>query len=457
MTIPTSALRSTLVAFGCLALMACFSEPVQPNPENPNIVLLIGDDHGYSDFGFMGSEWVQTPNLDRLSEGGITFELAHTTASHCRPSLNTLLTGLLPIQWNDRLNLLKESESGFDENTAVEHVPTLPRLLRERGYVSFQAGKYWEGDFRTGGFSDGMTKTFDPESPSGGEGIKLGREIMEPVYRFIDDNADHPFFLWFAPMLPHLPHDAPEKFRDLYDGKGLSDSASAYFANCTWYDDVVGRLLNFLSERDLLRNTLVIYVSDNGWEQNPFTDRIGPLQGLMGGAKGKLSLHDRGFRTPILVSWPGVIEARRIPDQLVSTADLVPTLLDFAGAPVPAALRGTSLRPIIEGTAVMDRPFIIGSVDTLRRVEPMRFTSFNDFRTQREEMRPAARAFHLRSPNWHYLWYESDHRDELYDVARDPDEERDVATEHPDRVAQFRTEIERWRQTLDRPGAPEAR
>jgi len=445
-----------LVAFGCLTLSGCSAPPDRAVDDHPNIVLLIGDDQGYSDFGFMGSEWVKTPNLDRLAEQGVVFELAHTTSNHCRPSLHTLLTGLLPFQWRHHLNQLKQSDDGFDEDTAVERIRTLPRLLAERGYTSFQAGKYWEGDHRTGGFSDGMTKAFDPERPQGGEGIKLGRETMAPVYRFIDENANRPFFLWFAPLLPHLPFDAPGKYRNLYDGLGLSDSARAYFANCSWFDDVVGQLMQFLTERDLIRNTVVIYVSDNGWEQGPFAERTGPLEALMGGAKGKLSLHDRAFRTPILFSWPGGIEPRRISEQLVSTADLVPTILDYAGAPIPAHLAGTSLRPIIEGKAVPERAFVIGSVDALRRVKPMHLSSFDEFRTRREEMRPAARAFHLRSRDWHYLWYESDEREELFDLARDPDEEFDVSADHPDRVARFRAEIESWKRTVIRPDSEEA-
>lgn len=451
MTIRKSLLGSALYVLGCVALFTCSAPPEVPGADRPNIVLVIGDDHGFSDFGFMGSDWVQTPNLDRLAEAGVVFELAHTTSSHCRPSLNTLLTGLLPFQWNYRLNRLKESEDGFDENFAIEHFRTLPRLLAEQGYASFQAGKYWEGDFRAGGFTDGMTRSFDPDVPYGGEGIELGRKTMEPVYRFIEAHTDQPFFLWFAPMLPHIPHDAPAKYSELYEGAGLSNSARAYFANCTRFDDVAGQLLRFLAEKELSRKTLVIYVSDNGWEQAPFTERAGPLEAFMGAPKGKLSLHDRGFRTPIIVSWPGTIGARRISDQLVSTADLMPTILDYAGVPAPAGLQGISLRPVIEGQAVSERRFVIGSVDSLRRVEPMRFRSFDEFGTRRDEMHPPAVGFHLRSRDWHYLWYESDRREELYDLGRDPEETHDVAASHPERVARFRAEVERWRRTVVQP------
>jgi arylsulfatase A-like enzyme len=451
------ALRSALVGIACLALSACSAPPAPPVTDRPNIVLLIGDDHGFSDFGFMGSEWVLTPNLDRLAEAGVVFELAYTTSNHCRPSLNTLLTGLLPYQWNHRMKQLEESEADFDATTAIGRFPTLPRLLAERGYASFQAGKYWEGDFRSGGFSDGMTKVFDPKVPYGGEAVALGRETIEPALRFIADHADRPFFLWFAPMLPHIPHDAPAQFSSLYAGKGLSNSARAYYANCTRYDDVVGQLLAFLAERDLIRKTLVIYVSDNGWEQDPFSERAGPLEAFMGEPKGKLSLHDRAFRTPIVVSWPGVLSQRRISDQLVSTADLVPTILDYAGTPAPAGLQGLSLRPVLERAAVLGREFLIGSVDALRRDEPMRFTSFEEFGTRGSEMHPPARAFHLRSRDWHYLSYESEGRDELYDLARDAEEAHDVAAEHPDRVARFRDEIERWKRTVTQPFAAEAR
>lgn len=448
------AVRWVLLAFGGAALLGC-SPAGRPATDRPNIVMLIGDDHGYSDFGFMGSKWVATPNLDRLAEEGITFELAHTTSSHCRPSLNTFLTGLLPFQWNHQLDQLRESEESFDENLAIEHFRTLPTLLAAEGYASFQAGKYWEGGFPAGGFTDGMTSGLDTTSQFGGEGLALGRETMEPVYRFIDSHADQPFFVWFAPLLPHLPHDAPEEYRALYEGKGLSQSARDYFANCSWYDDVAGQLLDFLAERDLTRNTLVIYASDNGWVQHPFAERTGPLEGFLGAAKGKLSLHDAGFRTPILLRWPGVIEPRRIPDQLISTADLVPTILDYAGIPAPTNLQGISLRPIIEGTAVAERPFVIGSLDALRRREPMVVTSFGELWARQDEMVRPAQAFHLRSREWHYLSFESENREELYDLVHDPNEDHDVSAKHPSQVARFRAEIEHWKtQVTQSPGAP---
>jgi arylsulfatase A-like enzyme len=204
----------------CLLLcaVACGPEAVPRRP--PNIVLIVGDDHGYRDFGFMGSEIAETPNLDRLAAGGVVFPLGYATASVCRPSLRSLLTGLHPLEFKRfEQRRIRQGSEAVPKTPLSEMFQTLPALLAERGYASFQSGKFQEGHFENAGFTHGMTRTTGKAGRK--QGIRIARETMDPVYQFIDQHREQPFFLWFAPQLPHHPHHTPPRVRKLKRGRGL--------------------------------------------------------------------------------------------------------------------------------------------------------------------------------------------------------------------------------------------
>lgn len=171
-----------------LALAACSGSPTAV--ERPNLILVVGDDHGYPDFGFMGSPYVRTPNLDRLAAEGTVFRNGYVTASSCGPSLRSLLTGLHPIQtYYEGLRQLKQrAEGGAPPGPSI----TLPRVLAEAGYVSFQGGKFSERDYQVAGFSDGMQRPGD-DPAFGGVGRLLGRDSLEPLFDFIDAHESVPF------------------------------------------------------------------------------------------------------------------------------------------------------------------------------------------------------------------------------------------------------------------------
>jgi uncharacterized sulfatase len=428
-----TALRVFLAGLGALLLAA----PGCGDATRPNIVLMIGDDHGFPDFGFTGSPYVQTPELDTLAANGTVFLGAYSTGSHCRPSLATLLTGLYPYQWHHRVRSLMQTHAGLDENFAIEHFDTLPRLLASRGYRTFQAGKYWEGTFEAAGFSDGMIDAYDEEFPWGGQGTKLGRMTMEPVYDFIDAQRDDPFFIWFAPMLPHIPHTAPKEFQRHYRGKRLSRSAARYFAACTWYDHLVGQLVQHIESRGLSEKTLFVYLSDNGWDQPPTVQHRGHLEAFIGGPKGKASMYELGFRTPIVFHWPGRVESGRRVETLASTVDLLPTLLDYAGVAIPAGLPGQSLRPWLEGGKGPARRHIVGSVEQLRRAHVRRGEFFAD-----------EHAFYIQNSDWYLIDYPERGTVELYDMKTDPEQNHDVAALEPAVVKALREEISNWKRAL---------
>lgn len=415
------ALAIAIVVACCpVARAADAADPPAPDTERPNIILLIGDDHGFSDFGLTGSELVKTPNLDDLATGGTVFLRTYSTSNVCAPALGTLLTGLYPAQWDHRLRWLRGVSGGqIRRANAIESFATLPRLLGTQGYVSFQAGKFWESSAKAAGFTAGTVN--DPKrKPLAGDG-RFGRDSIAPALDFIDANAARPFFLWFAPMLPHIPHDPPERLLREYDGKGLSPKARAYYANCTRFDELVGRLVSHLKKRGIRERTLLVYLSDNGYEQKPKAKRVG--------THGKETMHEPAFRTPLVFNWPGHLPAGRVDDRLVSFVDLFPTLLDYGGVSgVPAGRLGIDLRPLLEGGDAPPRSVVIGEV-------------------YRPEKRggPKKRSSYLRSDRWHYIWFETDRREELYDKNADPEESKNVVADHPDVAADFRRQVTEWK------------
>lgn len=389
----------------------------------PNLVLIIGDDVGWMDFGFMGSKAVQTPHLDRLAESGTVFTHAFAPDSVCGPVLRSLLTGRSPQAVAQ--GLAQATRPRAPEPTLREVFETLPEQLGTRGYTSFQGGKFFEGAFESGGFTHGMTvdrraAANDREEPLKGAsalvrgvgGRALGRETMQPLWDFLDAHRDGPFFVWYAPLLPHVPFDAPEEFARRYasDPPGVR----GYRANMTRFDATVGQLIARLEALGIRNRTLVVYVSDNGWDSAP-----GGTSPGLGGPKGKGTLHEIGVRTPLVVSLPGVVEAGKRDGRLVSLLDVYPTLLDFAGTPVPR-VPGRSLHPLLTGTGDFHRELVVGGGGTKGR-----------------------RGRFLRTATWRYTSHE-DLTEGLYLIEQDPRErreERNLADAHPELVRALRAAL----------------
>jgi uncharacterized sulfatase len=412
-----------------LLLCACGGASENSGGRPPNIVLIIGDDHGYRDFGFMGSEIAHTPNLDRLAAGGTVFPSGYSTASVCRPALRSLLTGLHPVQFDLReQQLVRKGIPASPKTPMRDNFRTLPALLAERGYTSFQSGKFQEGSYANAGFSQGMTEAAGKAGRK--QGTRIARETMEPLFSFIDANLEQPFFVWFAPQLPHLPHNAPKKFHTRYESQGLPWWAPGYYANVTWFDAVVGDLVQHLDERGLRDRTLIVYLADNGW-QAPGPDV--EYDFILGGHQGKMSLYEAGFRTPVIFNWPDRIPSGVQRDDLVSSVDLFPTLLDYAGAPPPADSDrpGVDLRGSLEGEPAALRSELIGTAAALR---------------SDRDGEPRGGSF-LRTQRWHYLRF-NDGREALFDLEADPDEKRDIAAQHPDVTRTSRERIRRWKQRM---------
>ena len=380
-------LRSLAVLAG---LVLAASVPAAAQTTRPNIVFIISDDHAWTDYGFMGHKQIETPNLDRLAARSALFTRGYVPTALCRPALATFASGFYAhqhqISGNDPAFLPemlapaagKAKKAAKAGKQAGEPAPTaepaayqqlrerliakldgpdtLPKILGRQGYLSHQSGKWWEGSYQRGGFTHGMTRGFPkPGGRHGDDGLKIGREGMTPVFDFIDQAVAEkkPFFLWYAPFMPHTPHTPPERLLAKYKAKGItSDFVARYYAMVEWFDETCGQLMERIESKGLTRDTLFVYIADNGWIQSPNSAGYAP--------RSKQTANEGGVRQPIMFSWPGVIRPGARGEQLCSGVDLVPTLLAAAGAPIPEKLPGLNLLPVLKSGAATPRERAFG-------------------------------------------------------------------------------------------------
>jgi arylsulfatase A-like enzyme len=407
----------------------------------PNVVLIISDDHGWTDYGFMGHPQVQTPNLDRLAARSLVFPRGYVPASLCCPSLASIITGRYPHQHrivnNDPPHPAELKGAQWRKSPAflqgrvkmtsfMKEAVTIPGLLAPLDYRSFQTGKWWQGHFSTGRFTHGMSLGDESKGGRhGDDGLKIGRATMQPVFDFVSASGKEqkPFFLWYAPMLPHDPHNSPERFQAKYRDKAPNEATARYWANVEWLDETCGQLLNFLDEKKITENTIVLYVSDNGWIPGAGVNKFDP--------RSKQSPYDGGLRSPIMVSWPGKVTPARS-DALASSLDLAPTILAAVGAEVPRDLPGLNL---LDAAAVKARNALFGECFTHDAVDLDRPASGLRWRWMIDGHWKLIVPTAQNEPNG---------KVELFDLAADPGEKQNVAAEQPERVAKLREALDAW-------------
>jgi arylsulfatase A-like enzyme len=416
--------------------------------DHPNVVMIISDDQAWTDYGFMGHPQIRTPHLDRLAAESIVFQRGYVPTALCRPSLMSMITGRYAHQHGVTGNdpspkyAAADSQANKDQRAAliakIDRFQTVPQLLAQQGYVSHQSGKWWEGNFRRGGFTAGMTRGFpEPGGRHGDDGLSIGREGMQPVTDFIDQAVEDetPFFLWYAPFLPHSPHNPPERLLAHYNSFGLPATVARYYAMCEWFDETCGELIEHLNERDIRDNTLIVYVTDNGWIQSPDKNGYAP--------RSKQTSYEGGVRTPIMFSWPDRLKPANRPE-LVSSIDLVPTMLAAAGSEIPEGLPGLNLLPAMETGEPIGRDTIFGegfAHDIANINDPeasllYRWCIQGKWKlllTYDGEVNRHA-ASHPRD----------EERPQLFDLLADPHEEANLAASHPEVVAQLVAAINNW-------------
>jgi len=281
--------------------------------------------------------------------------------------------------------------------------------LAKRGYVSHQSGKWWQGHYSRGGFTHGMTHG-DPKRRGrhGDVGLKIGREGLKPIFDFIDDAGDKPFFIWYAPFLPHTPHNPPKRLLDKYTKKTESKFIARYWAMCEWFDETCGQLLDHLDDKKLSDNTVVLYVTDNGWIQRSDNGRYAP--------RSKRSPYDGGLRTPIMIRWPGKVQPSERPE-LANSIDLAPTILKACGLEPTDTMQGIDL---LDDTALAKRKSTHGACYLHNAVDIHK---------------PSANLTHrwLINGNWKLILPHKTNatEPELYNLTKDPHETQNLAKTNP--------------------------
>ena len=360
----------------------------------PNVVLIISDDQDYEHIGFTGYERGHMPNLDTLAEAGTIFTTAHAAMSRCRASLASIITARWPHQ------------HGVTNNRSHRSVKTstsLVKLLQKSGYETYMGGKMWEPEPKDLGFDS-------PPRPTRNTFVRANQTHL---FAFIDRVAGkRPMFIWWAPMLPHGPFDAHRRYSkdidpasipipDWYEGdpEEYREKEIESFANERRLDEGLGELLQKLMEKGEYENTLFAFLIDNGWAN---------------GLPSKGTPFEKGLRTPLFFTWPGRIEAGRRFDDLVSTVDVMPTLLDLVGVEIPWRVPGRSLRPFLDTGEGPAREALYGGVYR------------NMVRNQREKAEQDLYALYVRTERWKYILY-------VKKVTRENMEITSVLAPFPDR------------------------
>lgn len=404
--------------------------------QRPNVVLIITDDAGYGDFGSYGATDVRTPSIDRLAKEGVRLTDFYANGPTCTPTR----TGLISGRYQQRVALERPLDTQGDAEVGLAVTGrSLPQLLKQNGYVTALIGKWhlgWKAEFSPtahgfdeffgfkSGYIDHYRHTnrlrepdlFENDRPVAVEGYMTDL-VTERSIRFLERNAQRPFFLEVAHGAPHWPYQPPGRPSTARDGGRhvgpFDDSTSTradYVAMLERVDQGVGRILRALDSLGLRKSTIVIFTNDNGGE---WLARNAPFFHHKG------TVWEGGIRVPAIVRWPGRIQAGRVSHQVGITMDLTASILAVTGTPVPAETRleGIDLLPILEGRAPT--------------VERTLFWRVIANRPQRA----------VRSGDWKLVL---DGRPLLFDLRTDPGERTNLIAREPDIARRLHAALGAW-------------
>ena len=449
----------TLIAGVLLGFLLCHPlAAAEGRSRPPNVVIILADDLGYGDLGCYGHPTIRTPHLDRMAAEGMRFTSFYSAANVCTPSRAALLTGRLPVRngmFGKRMVLFPDSASGL-----LPSEITIARALKTRGYATAAVGKWHLGHRpeylpTSHGFDSyyGIPYSNDmdrvPDFPKGFAGfyapkseywqvplMRNEREEARPpdqtqltanytteAVRFIREKKSHPFFLYLAHSMPHVPLFASDQFK----GKSRRGLYGDVIEELDWS---VGQILETLRSEGLDRNTLVFFTSDNGpWLT--FKDlggSAGPLRDGKGGT------WEGGMRVPGIAWWPGRIKPGQVTADIAGTMDLFATSLALAGAAIPRdrEIDGVDLAPLL----FHGRP-------SPRQVQ---FFYHND---ELYAVRKGAFKAHFVTHNGFAKVPPEKHSPPLlFNLDLDPGESFNVASENPTIVADLLAEIDKHRATV---------
>jgi len=300
----------------------------------PNVIVILVDDAGYIDFGFMGSEDLQTPNIDKLANSSIKFTDAHVSATVCAPSRAGLITG----KYQQRFGFEANGTAGIGLS---DDVVTVADVFKKNGYNTYALGKWHLGEDNSDhpnergfdnfyGFISGHRSYFPIKNPSKNQMLQNnGKRVTFDGYltdvlgdqsiKYIEESKDKPFFMYLAYNAVHTPMHAKK-----VDLEKFKDHPRKILAAMTWsLDENVGKLMDKLEELEIKDNTIIYFLSDNGGAHNN-NSKTGPLKGWKG------NKFEGGHRVPFLMSWPNKIKGNKTFDGLTSSLDIFATSIAAA-------------------------------------------------------------------------------------------------------------------------------
>ncbi len=440
-----------LCAFGC--------SPTKKQDTPPNVLFILVDDLGARDLGFSGSDYYETPNIDSLASKSFIFTNGYAASRVCSPSRASIMTGKFTgrhgitdwigarsgEEWRKQKRYDKLLPAAYEHALATDEI-TLAEAFKQNGYRTFFSGKWHIGkegsypedhgfDINKGGWEVGspiggfFSPWENPSLPNNFDGENLSMRLAKETSQFIKQYKDSTFLAFLSFYAVHAPIQTTkpkwEKYRSKAVQMGIRDSGytmervlpirkvqdnPVYAGLVETVDDAVGLVLNTLDSLDLMKNTIVVFTSDNGGVasgDNYSTSNL-PLRG------GKGYQWEGGIREPFLIYVPWLEDqAGQIEEPVINT-DLYPTLLDLAGFPLKPEqhIDGISLKPLLEGGSIAERPL---------------FWHYPHYGNQGGEPSSV-----IRFGNWKLIHYWEDDRNELYDLSSDPSEQNDIVGLHPE-------------------------
>jgi arylsulfatase A-like enzyme len=448
----------TLLSAVLVLFSACQNKKaVETEPQKPNIVFILADDLGYGDLSCQGQKHFQTPNIDQLAAEGMTFTQHYAGSTVCSPSRSVLLTG----QHTGHTAIRGNKRDKFGNWPMAANVLTVAEILQKNGYKTGAFGKWGlgypgsEGDPNKQGFDEffgyndqTLAHNYYPyflnhnqdtvwlEKNAGtGKGTYAPIPIHEQALKFLEDNKDNPFFMYYPSVIPHAELFAPEEYMEKYRGKFLPEnvykgadegapryktggygsqpeSHAAFAAMINLLDDQVGEIVAKLKELGIDDNTVIMFSSDNGphvegGADPDYFDSNGIFKGY------KRDLYEGGIHMPMFVRWPGKIKAASKSDHISAFWDFLPTVTDLIDAPAPDNIDGISFLPTLLGEKGQEK-------------HEYMYWEFHE-----KNGRLA-----IRQGDWKLIRYDVFSPDktttELYNLMEDPGEENNVATENPE-------------------------
>lgn len=451
-----------------LLILAVFLFSTLQAEEKPNLLFIFLDDFGWKDTSYMGSDFYETPNLDKLASEGMVFTNAYSAAANCAPARACLMTG----KYTPRHEIFNVGTGprGKATHRRLEHIPgkdtldagtkTWAHALQEAGYRTASMGKWHVSkdplefgfDVNVAGtHSGGPPKGYYPPHPKVpglpevSDDEYLTDTISDEADRFIRENVDRKWALYLTHFAVHTPLDAKKELVSKYKEKP-SGELHQHIAMATMIqsvDDGVGKLVTALEETGQTEKTAVVFFSDNGG-YGPATD-MAPLKGYKG------TYYEGGIRVPFFVKWPGKVKEGTRNETPIIGVDLFPTFCEMTGAKLPGdpELDGKSLLPLFTGgddTAFSERPLFWHFPAYLQS-----YGGKDDCLEQRDPLFRSRPCSIVRKGKWKLHQYFEDGGLELYNLDSDIGESKNLAESNPEKTKELLSVLQSWRDKVNAP------